>query len=108
MKLHGEALQELRLVDAVRANAKAVSHRAQQVVRLQLCAHKVGGMHVVPRQALHQFADQRGLAGARPPGDHDETLGAHEGVRHIGTRPGVTLMFVTEAVIGAQPERFSL
>ena len=107
-QLLGQPLQDFALLDIVQGHAELVGDHLQQVVGLELAADQVGNAHVLAGKVFNQSADQGGLAGTGPAGDHDKAFLAHKSKGHIGTRLRVALVGIGEGVIRAQQERFGL
>ena len=92
------------LVEARHVEPEGVSHLAQELVGPQLGGDEAGRDRPVARDPGEQALYERGLAGSRPARDHDEALGAPQGVLHVLPGAGEARVLEAEPRVGAEPE----
>ncbi|MFO1409517.1 MAG: hypothetical protein U1F06_03965 [Steroidobacteraceae bacterium] len=98
-----ERRQQLGLLHLEGREAELRQHRLQELDRRDLRLVDLGDDHVLA-QLLQEGLDQRGLAGADFPGDHDEAVGEPDGRLHVRLGARVALAEVQELRVRAQPE----
>ena len=94
-----QSYQHINLVFTPGIQIERVGHQAEQIICFHLCSYKAGNYCLLWFERSQQIMDQGCLACSRAARNHDKSLGALEGVVHVGHRLAVGPVLVAKSGI---------